>query len=105
MVCFYSRRRQNMKRWHHMEQILSDRTLRQTLEKFNRYQYQRSWVPSNDGHHWYDADQMRGLRALYSLVPVTNDHLIPNSIETSTPFASVAAAATQTTRNVSIKII
>lgn len=104
MICLYSRRRQNMKRWHNIEQVLSDRTLRQTLEKFYQSQHQRSWVPTNDAHHWYDADQMRGLRALRGLrqllplVPVTNDHLIPKPIDTNTPFASVAAAATQTTR-------
>lgn len=72
-MCIYARHRQNLKRWHHMEQILSDRTLQQTLRKFKQSQYQRSYVPSNDVQHWYDADQMRGIRALLPLVPVTND--------------------------------
>lgn len=103
MICFYSRRRQNIKRWHHIEQILSDRTLQQTLDRYYQTEHGRSWVPSNDDHHWYDADQMRGMRALLSVVPVTNEHLIPNTTETNTPLASVAAAATQTTRSVSIK--
>lgn len=87
-----------------MEQILSDRTLQQTLESFRQSQYQRSYVPSNDVHHWYDADQMRGIRALMPLVPVTNDHLNPNAIESNTPLTSAVAAATQTTRNVSCEI-
>lgn len=100
-MCFYARHRQNVKRWHHMEQVLSDRTLQQTLRKFNQSQHQRSWVPSNDVH-WYDADQMRGIRALLPLVPVSNDHLNPNGHDTSSPIISAATAATQTTRKVSL---
>lgn len=98
MICFYSRRRQNMKRWYHIEQLLSERSLRQTLEKFNKSQYERSFVPSNDVQHWYDAEQMRGIRALMPLVPVTNDHLTQNNYE---PNAFTAATATQTTNRVS----
>lgn len=100
-MCIYARHRQNLKRWHHMEQILSDRTLQQTLEKFNQSQYQRSYVPSNDVHHWYDADQMRGMRALLPLVPVTNDHLKANGHDINSSITSAATAATQTTRKVS----
>lgn len=103
-MCIYARHRQNLKRWHHMEQILSDRTLQQTLRKFKQSQYQRSYVPSNDVQHWYDADQMRGIRALLPLVPVTNDHLNPNAHDTNSPITSAAAAATQTTRKVSFKM-
>lgn len=103
-MCIYARHRQNVKRWHHVEQILSDRSLQQTLRKFNHSQYQRSYVPSNDVHHWYDADQMRGLRALLPLVPVANDHLNPNALDTSSPIKLAAEAATQTTRRVSSKM-
>lgn len=101
MICFYSRRRQNMKRWYHIDQILSDRTLRQTLEKFNKSQYERSFVPSNDVQHWYNADQIRGIRALLPLLPVTNDHLTQNQYET-TAFTSATATATQTPNRVSL---
>lgn len=93
-----------MKRWHHVEQILTDRTLQQTLRQFNQSQYQRSYVPSNDVHHWYDADQMRGMRALLPLLPVTNDHLNPNALDIRSPVALAAEAATQTTREVSSKM-
>lgn len=105
MLCFYTRRRQNLKRWHHMEQMLSERTLRQTLDKFNQSHFQRSFVPSNDVHHWYDADQMRGMRALMTLLPVTNDHLSSNSIGPSTvtlQSEGVTETVIRTAKNVSL---
>lgn len=103
-MCIYARHRQNKKRWYHMEQVLSDRALQQTLRQFSQSQYQRSYVPSNDVHHWYDADQMRGMRALLPLVPVTNDHLNPNVLGIGSPVTLAAeAAVTQTSRKVSSK--
>lgn len=105
MMCFYSRQRQNMKRWHHMEQILNERTLKQTLEKFNRHYivHQRSFVPSNGQSqmakvschpqsHWSDAAQMRTISALMPLMPVANDHFNPYK-----PDVNTFTSATQTT--------
>lgn len=101
-MCIYARHRQNVKRWYHMEQLLSDRALQQTLRQFSQSQHQRSYVPSNDIHHWYDADQIRGMRVLLPLVPLANDHLNPNALETKSPVTLAAeAAATQTARKVS----
>lgn len=84
-----------------MEQILCDRQLRQTLDKFNQSRYQRSFVPSNDVHNWYDAEQMRGIRALMPLLPVTNDHLTQNQYDSETFASSATATTTQTTSRVS----
>lgn len=99
MICFYSRRRQNLKRWHHMEQLLHDRSLRQILEKFNKQSvHQKSCVPSNDEPNWYDANRIHGFRALMELVPVTNDHFNQSQNVTAT-----LASATQTVHDVSGK--
>lgn len=87
-----------MKRWNHLEQILSDRKLGQTLDKFNRSQYQRSFVPSNDVRNWYDSDQMSGIRALMPLLPVTNDHFTQDQYGSSTFIASAATSKQATTR-------
>lgn len=90
-----------------MEQLLTERALQQTLRKFNKSQYQRSYVPSNDVHHWYEIDRIRGIRgmqALLPLVPVTNDHLNPKILETGSPVTLAAEdATTQTAPKVSSK--
>lgn len=96
MICFYSRRRQNLKRWHHMEQLLAERSLRQTLEKGTIYQ--KSYVPSND---WYDANQIYSVQVPMSLVPVTNDHvnLNQNATNTLTSGTQTGAHVSKTTSN------
>lgn len=79
-----------------MEQLLSERALQQTLRQFNQSQYQRSYVPSNDVQHWYDADQIRGMRALLPLVPVTNDHLNPNVLDTKSTVTTARKVSPKT---------
>lgn len=99
MMCFYSRQRQNLKRWHHMEQMLCERTLRQTLEKFDRHYkvHQKSFVPSNDQNHWIDSSHIHGIRGLKALMPVANDHFQPNNTQNNT-FTSATQTATQGTK-------
>lgn len=94
MMCLYSRRRQNLKRWKHMEQLLIERSLQQSLSIYSSI-YQKSYVPStatSGQHNWYDADQMRGMRALMTLMPVINEHRNE---------ASTYTTATQTMTDVS----
>ncbi|XP_055318004.1 uncharacterized protein LOC129576660 [Sitodiplosis mosellana] len=102
MICFYSRRRQNLKRWHHMEQLLNERTLRQMLEKQSIYQ--RSFVPSNDEHHWYDANRIHRFRALMELVPVSNDHVNQNQLVTNNTLTSATQTAADHKSDVSIAV-
>ncbi|XP_031635825.1 uncharacterized protein LOC116348819 [Contarinia nasturtii] len=77
MICLYSRKRANLKRWTHIEELLTERSLRQAIE--SKSIYQRSFVPSNDEKHWYDAKQMRQFQSFMPLTFVTNDH--SNQIE------------------------
>lgn len=74
-----------------MEQLLTERSLRQLIE--SRPYYQKSYVPSNDETHWYDRNQMRQFQAL---MPVANDHSNLNQHDVTHTFASTAT-------NVSIK--
>lgn len=68
MICMYARRRQNIKRWQHMEQILAERDYHRKNQL--RSVYEKSYVPS-------------GVNSLYrlfqegfshELLSVTNDH-------------------------------
>lgn len=95
MMCFYSRHRQNLKRWQHIEQLLADRSLKQTLDRAG---YQKSYVPSNEEPSWYDTSQMRELlHKQLQLVPVSYDHQNQNQQGSAPTFST----ATQTTTNVS----
>lgn len=96
MMCLYSRKRQNFKRWHHMEQMLCERTLRQTLDRHYKV-HQKSFVPSNDQNHWIDSSHIHGIRGLKALMLVANDHLQPNILQDNT-FTSAPQTSTQVSR-------
>lgn len=101
MMCLYSRQRQNFKRWHHMEQMLCERTLQQTLKKFDLHNkgHQKSYVPSNDQNQWIDSSHVHGIKlhGLKALMLVANDHFLPNNLQDNT-FTSAPQTSPQVSR-------
>lgn len=95
MMCFYSRRRQNLKRWCHMEQMLTQRSLQQKLE--SRLFGHKSFVPSNDKHYRYDEKRRFDSWMPLHMYHVTHDHFNQNQNAVTNKFTS----STQTAANVS----
>lgn len=87
-----------------MEQMLCERTLRQTLERFDRnYKgHQKSFVPSNDQNHWIDSSHVYAIKMheLEALMPVAHDHFQPNNLQNNT-FTAATQTSTQTSTQVS----
>lgn len=91
LICYYSRRRETLKDWYHIEKVLAERTLRQAIaandqQKYGASFHQKSFVPSYDSQHWYDVDRKQ---SSHKLMHVTNDHSSSNESQTF-------SAATQT---------
>lgn len=72
MLCLYARRRQNFKRWEHMEQLLSERYFlnqAQKLKDYKRKSCQQSFVPSKNAlYRWIDEEYP------HHTIQVINDH-------------------------------
>lgn len=92
LFCYYSRRRENLKDWYHIEKVLAERALRQSLAANEQQIYdasfhQKSFVPSYKSQRWYNGERTK--QTSHKLMHVTNDQSSSNESHTF-------SAATQT---------